>query len=96
MFSENWLEEHGNASFQDYWFATELDSSVSGGQEGDAHRDYQQDQEFGWKNAMAPIRAPRRQLKFHKGGCGEEDWESKSSLAPGHYSWFKALDKALV
>lgn len=52
------LAEHGNASLQDYLTATELDSFVSCGQEGDGDRSHQQDQKLGCKNSLAPLCAP--------------------------------------
>jgi len=33
MFSEAWLEKHGNALFQDYWVTKELDGALSDRQE---------------------------------------------------------------
>jgi hypothetical protein len=44
LFSEYWLEKHGNAAFQDSWAFTELDSSVRRRQKRDAEGLYEQDQ----------------------------------------------------
>jgi hypothetical protein len=46
LLSEHWLEEHGNAAFQDSWAFTEFDNSVPGRQEGYSEGLYGQDQSY--------------------------------------------------
>jgi len=62
MFSEAWLEKHGNALFQDSWVTKELDDALSGRQENFIGLLNQQDQSCVKGGGMAVISGPGHQL----------------------------------
>jgi len=79
MFSENWLEKHGNASFQDFWVTPELDGYLPNRQESFTERFHRQDQAGGKQDTLAAICQPNHHLKFQKGDDEERSWCHKLS-----------------
>ena len=101
LFSEYWLEKHGDAVFQDYWAITELDTSMPGKQAEFDDGLYKQDQDDICKDSLASRCAPRHYLKFHRGAAEEEIWECKKSEEPwadpeqAVAPWWRSMNNSL-
>jgi len=98
LFSQEWLEKHGNASFQDCWSFTELDGPLSSRQEGLSEGLYRQDQIGCKQDSMASVwDHPGRCLKFYRGNDEAGTGKIKGPGIPGanlelFKPWWKALD----
>jgi hypothetical protein len=79
---QNWLEKHGNAYFQDFWVAPELDGPLSNRQERLSDGLHRQDQISSKHDALATLCEPKHHLKFQKGDGEDMAWKHKVSELP--------------
>jgi hypothetical protein len=98
MFSEAWLEEHGNAPFQGGRATIELENSVPTRQERLAGGVHQQNQSGGWQDSLAVVKVTDHHLKIHRGDTGVKTWGDRcweGLKRDRGIPWWRALNASL-